>query len=687
MSKNISAPSHINPFIAERLKQRAQKLKKSHSIFWMPQADADSLLEKLDESSLEYVERLRKLQHGVSNFVKIITGKEIPVKFSSGQQSYTDGKQVILSADVDPGKIDTLSGTAMHEASHCLLSNQSLKFLKDFFGTGGALSLSDTFFDELERKHMPISSDTTRLKITRDELKQDIVTVMNVLEDRRIDLWMYENAPGYRPYYEAMYGEYWHSEVIDEALKNPASQDQSVEAYLMDVINMTNKNVNFDGMPGLREIKKIASLKKETCEARGDVDHNWISYRYTVKDGNLDKMPKLFQDAFRIVETIYRNSTSKKMAEKPQFGDPNDMSSGMGNDLPNYDPLTKEMIDAIRDAIKKQQDFLSGKIDKKDIGPQTAALLEQLESTNARVVEVNGDDIDKSVKAQVAVYRNLNKKIVTGPLFPFGRGNNKNPMMIEAIKKGVMLGQMLANKIAPMQDERPVMYNHQEHGRIDKRRLAALGFSAEDVFAFSMIERAKPANLWMDIDFSGSMSGEKSRNAMALAIAVAFAAEKTRTLNTTIAIRAGTGNYASVAIIYDSRKNKFGKIREIVPYLWTSGGTPESLCFEAVKDEMMNMFKGERKYFINFSDGEPSYGFAYKGKSYHYAGEQAARHTRSLMRDFEAAGIHIMSYFIGEDVDKRLFKAMYGANAVFIAPQNITDISRTLNKLLISKEY
>ncbi len=57
------------------------------------------------------------------------------------------------------------------------------------------------------------------------------------------------------------------------------------------------------------------------------------------------------------------------------------------------------------------------------------------------------------------------------------------------------------------------------------------------------------------------------------------------------------------------------------------------------------------------------------------------------------AGVKVMSYFITDYDVSRVqymsayapFKKMYGEDAVFVNVQNITDVLRTLNKLLLKK--
>src|ERR1035441_7516085 len=111
-------PNTTNPHIQARLADYRKKIESQHSMFWMGRS-VDELTEKLTEGSIEYVERLRRIQSAVGNFVKIVTEKDIPVVFSGGQSSYTNGKAVVLSADTDPAGLDALVGTSLHEGAHC----------------------------------------------------------------------------------------------------------------------------------------------------------------------------------------------------------------------------------------------------------------------------------------------------------------------------------------------------------------------------------------------------------------------------------------------------------------------------------------------------------------------------------------------------------------------------------------
>ncbi len=62
----------------------------------------------------------------ISNFVRIVTGENIPVKYNSKDESFTDGKTVVISSNIKDKDFDPTVGLALHEGSHCLLTDFDL---------------------------------------------------------------------------------------------------------------------------------------------------------------------------------------------------------------------------------------------------------------------------------------------------------------------------------------------------------------------------------------------------------------------------------------------------------------------------------------------------------------------------------------------------------------------------------
>jgi hypothetical protein len=98
-----------------------------YSRFWID----DSLFQSKDSSdiksdNLDKILRLASYKKAISNFVKIVSNQNIPVKFNSGNESYTDGTTVTISAKMNDKEFDSTVGLSLHEASHIKLSDFKL---------------------------------------------------------------------------------------------------------------------------------------------------------------------------------------------------------------------------------------------------------------------------------------------------------------------------------------------------------------------------------------------------------------------------------------------------------------------------------------------------------------------------------------------------------------------------------
>ena len=93
-----------------------------NSSFWLDNnSDIDVLTgEKL--SSGKDLVQLSSYKRAIANFVQIVTGQSIPVKFQSGD-SYTDGKSVTIGANLKDQNFDIAVGLALHEGSHVSITD------------------------------------------------------------------------------------------------------------------------------------------------------------------------------------------------------------------------------------------------------------------------------------------------------------------------------------------------------------------------------------------------------------------------------------------------------------------------------------------------------------------------------------------------------------------------------------
>ena len=195
----------------------------------------------------------------------------------------------------------------------------------------------------------------------------------------------------------------------------------------------------------------------------------------------------------------------------------------------------------------------------------------------------------------------------------------------------------------------------------------------------------KKANLHVSIDASGSMGGSKWRNTLTNVVALCKAVDMIQNLTIQVSFRTTSGNTPYIVMAYDSRTDKFSKVKSMFGGLKSGGTTPEGLCFEAIMKNFLGSNNDMDSYFLNISDGEPYF----QGRGFYYGGEMAADHTRKMVKQIDGMGIKTMAYFIGDGYvqssSERLFKKMYGKGSQMIDVTSVSQITKTMNKLFLTK--
>jgi nitric oxide reductase activation protein len=89
------------------------------------------------------------------------------------------------------------------------------------------------------------------------------------------------------------------------------------------------------------------------------------------------------------------------------------------------------------------------------------------------------------------------------------------------------------------------------------------------------------------------------------------------------------------------------------------------------------------------SDGYPTF----ESSAFLYKGKNALLDTAKAVHNIKKKGVKVLSYFINTPTndyrEKELmdnFKIMYGKEASFINPNNINEITKTLNNLFLQKD-
>ena len=654
------------------------------SSFWLDR-DFDSNWTNTNTNTLD-ITKLAAAQRAIANFVNIVTGKTIPVKFQSNDSSFTDGTTVTIGTKLDGKNFDPAVGLALHEGSHIAHTDFSL-----FKGDNGksTSNISETLFAKSIRYQgldpnldLPISE----FKIIKD--------LLNWVEDRRIDYKIYTTAPGYRMYYESMYDKFFNDKIIDKALLSGAKNQETIDDYMFHIINFTNSNRKLNTLKHLRLIWNIIDLKN-------------IQRLNSTQDALI-----VACDIFKILKQVINNDTaeSEDKSNESDAGDENgEETESTQEDASesNSEPqLSSQDTEKLKKAIAKQQDFLDGyPIKKGKLSSKIAKTVDALKEAGCETREVSTSITGASDFVETIVIKKLTPGIISSmpelfgtnsDIYVSGQQNYDNDVRNhkysavrlnekqEAVNAGIVLGKQLGRKLQLRNSDRSLKSTRLQTGKIDKRLISQLGYNNINVFHRIVTDRFKNYFIHISIDASGSMSGDKFANALTSAIAVAQAAAMTTGIRVQISLR-GT-HYLnnsrverSVTIYaYDSAVDKIHKIKNMFKYLDVFGCTPEGIAFKSIEKDILKDAKGDECIFVNYSDGGPT---DISGVARSYDG---VTYTKNAINCFRSYGINIISYFIcnayGSDYEQRQFKTMYGPDACFIKPTNMIDVSKTLNQ-------
>lgn len=662
-----------------------------NSSFWM---DDDFINDDPTTSTTKTdVVKLAGYKRAIGNFVRIVTGKDdIKVNFSAGKHSYTDGNTVVISAKLDEKEFDSTVGLALHEGSHIALTN--FKTLERMY--------KSTELNYIFEKHQ----DT----ITQDEFCNKIKTLVNIIEDRRIDKFVYDSAPGYQGYYQSLYDRYFNAKEIDNALLNSTMTEENWDCYEFHICNFANPNRQLNSLSALRRIWNLINLPNiSRLKSTDDVFDVAVQVYCTI------------HEAIGWVYTPTVTTAAQPTAGKDEEGkgsetqmaegsDSNDNGEDDNLDVPtggaqaSQKPSKEEAKaekekKALDKAIAKQKQFLDGDISKKNLSRKEADQVNAASESNMEYAEVGGSIEGYGNKGTVncMVVRGINRALVDSGLL---RDHWTNPEQRKSViarysfekdyvREGINLGIMLGKRLKTRDEDRSLKTTRMETGRIDRRLISELGFGNDKVFSQIVHNTVTPSLIHISIDASGSMSGKKWQSSMKTAVAIAKAASMISSLDCVISLRGSFSHSTPLMwIVYDSRKDSFASAINTFYGLECGGSTPEGLCYQAVMKEIIASANGKEAFLINLCDGEPGFG-AYGG--YWYGGDYAIEHTRIQVEKMRKSGIKILGYYISDyvsDYESRsqiAFKKMYGKDSEFIDVSSLTQLSISLNKMLERK--
>jgi len=672
----------------------------SNSSFWLDEdftSSGNSIFDDYDEKPKVDLLKLAGYRRAIANFVSIVTGESIPVQFS-GTDSYTDGKRVNISAKLTDKEFDSAVGLALHEGSHIKLTDfKLLAELEDKMPT--------YIIDMVKEKYYSGRPESDQEWLTKNYIRKYVQDLLNIVEDRRIDNYVYKAAPGYRGYYEALYDKYFNAKIIDKGLQSDEYTNLDWESYMFRICNITNPNRRLDIM-NFRHIWNILDLKNiDRLESSQDaLDVAFEIFRYV--ETQLPK-PDPKDDPFN--ECNGEGSGDGEESHECNGGEAKDGNGEHGNinddgskaegeeavkgksakqggaKMPEMTPRQHEQL---KKAIKKQEEFLNQEIKKKKLSKKDEKSMKAMEESGISVenVEFNqalwdGRTIEKT--QEVYVVRDVTQSLIDSNQFDgmWSKNHWSTDENELAIKEGIVLGKMLGKKLKVRAEEKNTKFNRLRTGKIDNRMLASCGYGNESIFEKIESFAYRPGLIHISIDNSGSMNGNRLRQAMKTTMAVAKACSMIENMDVVVSFRAADnvgGNrnmyMPVIGIIYDSRKHHINKLARIMPQVRACGTTPEGLCFKAIMKELISGTRGKDAYFINMCDGMPWFN--------NYGGESALLHTRQQVTKMRREGIKVLSYFIGGrgfDGQKESFQKMYGKDSQFIDTNNLVSLAKTMN--------
>ena len=670
----------------------AKKTTKQNSHFWMNDDDTnvdDFLGLDTEVKKGKDLVALAGYKRAISNFVNIVTEDNIPVVFNSNDQSYTDGKKVVIGANIDDKKFDVAVGLALHEGSHIKMSDFDLLRNLEF-------SIPQEVYELAEK-----------INVDKYTVISTVKSILNYVEDRRIDSFIFRTSPGYKNYYHAMYDKYFYSKNVDKGLLSSEYRTEEIDSYMFRIINLHNKNRQLTALKGLKEISSLIDLGS-IQRGFGPVNTEQCLHIacgvMSVILLNIDPIVTNDSDDSQDGDSAEGNGSgdSKTISDDELQDDIDNGSVTPSENLSNDDgsesvELSDRQKKMLENAFKKQEKFLDGDVQKTLLSKKDSQDVKAIEDSGATYENVGKDVPDYWGKGtdgtKCLVVKKLTQSLIDSNQFHCASSWNQSSYgryeKYNFVEEGLRLGTMLGRKLQVRGEESQLKFSRQDSGKIDKRLIAELGFGNSNVFSHTLTERFNKAYLHISIDASGSMSGTPWNKAMTSAVAMIKACDMAGNIDVVVSIRTtqSKGNSQGIPLImvcYDSRTDKLMKVKSLFSALNVSGTTPEGLCFEAIQKDLIPGNSNQDSYFINFSDGQPYFG----NKEIQYQGRNAEKHTNKMVNNMKSMGISVLSYFITDSSyrdDRESFTNMYGKDSEFINPTNMMQVAKTMNEKFLSK--
>ena len=319
------------------------------------------------------------------------------------------------------------------------------------------------------------------------------------------------------------------------------------------------------------------------------------------------------------------------------------------------------------EGMNKQEDFLRGKIKKKNLSKTQSQQIQKIAN-----LKFKRKSIDDTNILDLKLDRNLLKSVGLGYIDFKQSVQEQNTLYIN---EGIQLGKRLTKKLQLLNDSQQEKISYKTRGQLDIKRLP-LYSSENNIFHTINYHQTQQNDFHLSVDLSGSMKGPKFIRSLKLAAALCYCSLKIKDFNFSLSFRTTDtrGEEAILISAFNSRKNSLRDIY-LLKGLEPSGGTPEGVLLEHVSKKLP-----KNSYIFSITDGAPNY------KS---SVTESSIHTKKCVNRINKAGYKLVSFFVKGTYDKesahKNFVETYKKNGYFIDINNINEVSKSINSILLDK--
>lgn len=615
--------------------------------------------------------QMAKVLRSIKDFPTIVLGYSVPVTFK-GDDSYTDGNSIVIGSDNQGELLDVNVGVALHEASHIKYTKPEKGFevlksmqvaLTGNDESGNAVTKTTRAHNlDVVRKEFGISKSL----VDDDTLIKDIQalkSLINITEDRRIDNLMFNEWPGYRGYYDELYNHYFRSDKIAEILKSKEARTRTWGSYITHILGFLHAESDASVLPGL-----------DVCEQLMDMP-------------NYGSHCKKFEDAAKLAGKLYAtilpNIDRQQQKEEDEKNAKQRKSSGSGARLPMTRGELQDALDKALGRLEGDQDSLTGE----ELSEEDISVIKRILSGEIKPYSVDrkgnatcttsdsGDEKGGGAGgAEQAVFIKQIADAGTRDLLGMSSAYSSH----NAVAEGIKFGKMLAKKLHIRHEEHVLKTTRLQSGKVSRRLLAGAGYGYEDIF--ENVQRSIQMNhiIHMSIDTSGSMAGAELFQAVKTAVAIAYAAAQVPGIRVQISCRSTASLGAYFAMVYDSAIHDVAYIKKYLPYIKTTGGTPDGLAYTVWLQNMPSLKGYQNAVFISLTDGEPSGHAGYDGPTYAKMQLDKMRRHGWQVRGYYISG----DSFYGNGSLPHSFERQFGKDGKLIDTNSIPQLARELNREL-----